>query len=60
MPSPPANPPETSGVDVADFMADPVGAIKKIKAEIRAEVRSEIIGAQLLTLCAAYLLLGKD
>lgn len=59
MPSPPAAP-TTSGVDAAEFLSDPAGAVRKVKEEIRAEVRKEIIGANILFLAIAYFLIKGD
>lgn len=60
MPSRPAVP-ATSGVSAEDFISDPLGAVGKIKAEIRREVRQEIIGANILFLAIAYFLIkGSD
>lgn len=54
-------PEEVTGITVEDFASDPIATVKKLKAEIRAEVRREIIGANLLFLALGYLLLkGSD
>lgn len=46
--------PTTGGLSAADFIADPEKAI----AKLRAEIRQEIIGTNVIAACVLYLLLA--
>jgi hypothetical protein len=46
-------------VTAADFIADPAKAIEKVKAQIRADVRKEVIELNVIAAVVIYLLLSK-